>query len=701
MGELVNQPQMPVSIGTNTDPLARTEEALRREREQFTSVLENFAEIDYVVDPSTHHILFANKTLRDKLGKDPVSGMCYEELHGLDSPCNLCPSNTVLGMGGRSYHFEQYYACLASHYSVIAQAIKWPDGRDVLLEFAIDINDMIRTRQIAEDAANRILEANRKLEESNRNLKKTLDLADHLTVEATRLGLAKSKFIATISHELRTPMNDVVGMIGLLLDTALTEEQLDYVETVRKSTDSLLWIVNNLLDYGKPPAKRLDSEIVDFDVITMVEDALDSLAMQAQDKGLEITCLVEHDVPALLRGEFMRMRLTLNSFVDNAIKFTDEGEIAIRVCLEEESQDWVKLRVNVQDTGEGIPETMASSFFGLSCEMDDIADNDYSANRSGLAMAERLVKMMGGEVGVESEADIGSTFWFTAVFDKQPNCSVRESDCFGLNGLKVLVVDDRATVGDMIKEAIETYGCSVNVLDDGKQAPKQLLKATEEGRPYQFVFIDMEMPGVDVEGLVQEITSHPNLKDISAVAMVPRASLSLHTLPKESGFLTHLAKPVKQSKLLRCLAMRDHHRSTRWPISAASDAQDFSGARVLIVEDHHINQKVMAKIIEKFGHSADVVQNGKEALHALGMTRYDIVLMDLQMPVMDGLEATRSIRDPGADVLDPQIPIIAMTACALKGDKESCLEAGMNDYLEKPVDKDKLRRAIEFQLANT
>jgi len=567
-------------------------------------------------------------------------------------------------------------------------------------------NRDITARKLAEG---KLLAFSALMEQKNAELGAALITAKEATT-------AKSQFLATMSHEIRTPMNGVIGMTGLLLDSELTAEQREFAEIVRKSGENLLSLINDILDFSKIEAGKLDLEILDFDLRPTIEDTAELLALRAAEKGLELICRIEPTVPSYLKGDPGRIRQIITNLAGNAIKFTHQGEVVISAKLFAEENSIVTILFEVIDTGIGIPAERLEAVFAPFTQADGSTTRQYGGTGLGLAICKQLVELMGGEIGVKSEPGKGSTFWFTARFEKQPVQTAdisRSSELVthaDIRGIKILAVDDNATNRMLLSTLLNHWGCRYVTAPDAETGLALLREAVDNDDPFRVALLDHQLPGMDGLEMGRRIKSDPLLSTTLLVMITSLGHRGDAVVLEQIGFSGYLAKPVRQSQLHDCIALvlGSANQSfdvatdsvttpltqgiiTRYTVAEYSDR----GIRILLAEDNVINQKVAQNMLNRLGYKADVVANGLEAFRALEFINYDLVLMDCQMPEMDGFEATGLIRDPESKVLNHSVPIIAMTANAMKGDRENCIEAGMDDYLSKPVKKDELSKMLD------
>ncbi|MFH0945075.1 MAG: response regulator [Planctomycetota bacterium] len=676
--------------------LRSAQESLRREKSFSDSAIEGLPGIFYVFDSEGRLIRWNENFLR-------ATGYSSAELSGMQPLDFFHGRNRVIVQRGVENVFTLGQALIEADLTIkdgtaiphlLSGKRAMIDGNLHLVGMGVDITD----RKAAEDEFKLV----------NSDLERAVLYAQQMAREAASASLAKSEFLANMSHEIRTPMNGVIGMTGLLLDSGLDGEQRMCAETVQTCGNQLLAVINDILDFSKIEAGKLELETIDFDLRTAVEETVDILAGKAEEKGLEFSCFVDPETPFLLRGDPGRLRQVLINLASNAIKFTKAGEVAITVSTAEETGGRATVRFVVRDTGIGIPADRMGRLFKSFSQVDTSATRKYGGTGLGLAISKQIAEIMGGEIGVESEEGEGATFWFTAVLEKQPGGSKRAPAGPGdIADLRVMVVDDNATNRKLLEAYLSNWGCRPAVAACGDEALAAMRTAAAEGDPHKVAVLDGLMPGMNGEELGRRIKSDPELCDTVLVMLTSMGQSSGMRRLAETGFAAYLLKPIKQSQLLDCLRAItvEPGEARRKPDAVSVSSHPVPDSRIrhlriLLAEDDTINQMVAQQLLKtKVGCRADVAPNGKDAIEALARKDYDVVLMDCQMPEMDGYEATRSIRDPNSPVRNHDVYIVAMTANAMKGDREACLASGMNDYIAKPINAqelvDSLGRALQ------
>jgi signal transduction histidine kinase/DNA-binding response OmpR family regulator/HPt (histidine-containing phosphotransfer) domain-containing protein len=531
---------------------------------------------------------------------------------------------------------------------------------------------------------------------------RTKELQKALTV-AEDANRAKSLFLANMSHELRTPLNGVIGMVDLLLAAQPNAQQRRYCDIAKSSARSLVELINDILDFSKIEAGKLELDNTDFNLHEVIEGVPQIMGERAQKKGIELLCRMDAAVPRMAGGDPVRLRQVILNLVSNAVKFTDKGEVVVDASVETQTDKFTEVRISVRDSGIGIPRDRLDRLFKSFSQVDASTTRKFGGTGLGLAISQRIVELMGGRIGVISEAGKGSTFWFTARLERRAQAAAtRKEYAADPRGLRVLAVDDNQTNREILRSQLNSWSLRADVAVDAEQAMVMLKTAAEKGDPYRFAILDMHMPGTDGMQLAALIKAEPTTRDVLLISLSSISDQMKREQLSECGFAASLTKPVLPSQLydviVTSLAAKDSNYQNTGEAVPAGDRLD--GVSILLAEDNEVNRLVATELLELIGCHVSVACDGQAAIDEAFGNKYDAILMDCQMPVLDGFEATRRIRDAEAHSgMNEHRKIIALTANAIKGDRELCLAAGMDEYLTKPIEPAEMLRTIRSVLS--
>jgi signal transduction histidine kinase/CheY-like chemotaxis protein len=569
---------------------------------------------------------------------------------------------------------------LTDEFNALLAEIEARDQQMRTVNEQLEVRVIERTTQL-ESEVNERKRAEAALADANHELHLALSEAKRMAQVAEAASRAKTEFLANISHEIRTPMNGVIGMADLLLDSELSQDQRDYAGTIRRSADNLLVIINDLLDFSKAEAGKMTVEEIPFDLRDIIEDVAELFSQRAAEKNLEVVVSISHNLPAELLGDPGRIRQVLSNLVSNAIKFTERGEIVIEAAVPKFENDCAEIVLSVKDTGVGIPPDRQQAVFESFTQADGSTTRKFGGTGLGLTISRQLIELMDGTLTVESAVGVGSTFSARIKLPvSQHQKSVRPRE---LRGLHVLVVDDNETNRKILREQLRSWGADATCVASGQQGIEELSARHGAGDAFQLVIMDMQMPDLDGEQTTRVIRADERFKHVPIVLLSSIGARFSEDELVRKGFAAGLTKPVRQSALYNALLGVIAGSRTVQPSASPMGELEFTGIRVLLVEDNPINQKVATQLLRRLGCTVDVADHGRQALERMNGHHYDLVLMDVQMPIMDGFEATAKIRE--IEGTGRHTIIVAMTANAMSGDRDRCLEAGMDDYLPKPV----------------
>lgn len=682
--------QQKVALEAETRKRARVEEDLRKSERKFKSIFEHSQVGIFRTRLSDGTYLECNRFLADLLGISDIGPQTLGSISAANYYADPNQRRAVLdaarGNIVDSVELNMHRAD-GSTFVALFSAIIHPE-ENYLDGMLLDITD----RKAAQEA---LTQAKAETEQANSSLREAVARANELAGKAEAANVAKSQFLANMSHEIRTPLNGVIGTSGLLLGTELDSTQHRYVDIIRSSGEGLLSVINDILDFSKIEAKKVQFESIEFDLYIMVESFCETMAMRAQEKGIELIFGIQPNTPRLLIGDPGRIRQIMTNIVGNAIKFTEKGEIIVTVSPASPRKKMAMVKIEVRDTGMGMSKESQKSVLQPFAQADGSITRKYGGTGLGLAISKHLAELMGGKMGFESKPGMGSTFWFTVALNRQDADETSEMalpDAETIRGASVIIADASETNRVVLKGILDSWGIANDAAGSAEELMGRLENAARTGAPYNVAIVDVHLPGSDSVDLCRCIRSNSAMQTMGLIAMVRLAELNESEQYTRAGFNRCLPKPIGRSALFDCFVSvisqdkavnQQSSKQERAPaLQPRAENQRF---RILLAEDNETNQMVAEAMVETLGYRVDIVENGADAVKSLCEQDYDLVLMDCQMPVMDGYAATAMIRADGSGVRNPSIPIVALTANAMDSDRRQCQEAGMDDYLSKPV----------------
>jgi len=678
------------------------ERLLRESEERFHSLFDNLAEgvawhellHDKSGRPIDFRIVDVNPQYEKWMGveKNDIIGKSAIQAFGTSTPPYLQEYLVNIG-NGQTQHVEQYIPAADRTFEIYT--VPWREAGFATIFF--DVTE----RKKADEA---LMNSKKELSAINIKLRQSIKNTKEMATRAQAANVAKGSFLANLSHELRTPLNGVIGITGLLMDTTLSPEQQEYAQIIRSSGEALLSLINEILDYSKIEAEKLNLEMISFNLRRLVEETVDYLSLASQKKSLELLTVIDPSIPDMLEGDPGRLRQILSNLADNAVKFTPFGEVQILVERDEETDSDIYLKFSVKDTGIGIPTNKRDLLFSPFVQLDSSTTRRFGGTGLGLAIAKHLTEMMDGKIGVESEIGKGSTFWFTARFNKVgDSVNERAKPLQLFPNASVLIVDDHQSSRNLLKTLLERLGISSLEAENGLEALEMLKGRQMTDKSFDLVLVDSSMPVMDGIQLGKQIKSRIEWRSVKVVLMLSGRLIESLEAADRVGFDGVLTKPIYESQLFDLLGSllgeapeqqtpteKETYRRIKSEKAAIRNT-----LKALIAEDNVTNQLVAVRMCKKLGFQVEAVADGQEAIQTLNDVPYDFILMDCQMPERDGFEATRMIRSGYAGQKNAAIPIIAMTAYALKGDREKCIEAGMDAYISKPFQLEELERVLD------